>query len=234
MEKKKKGTSVLKALLIIFGFFFIAILILRACGVGGTQYHSDAAVNANIPVPIPDDSSGVVAVARMEEEASSVNPEPKEIKQTAKTFGLKADKFRKQYNAIMSKLKSSYRMPALLLEEGAVNDTFKAALTPYNGMFGSVDKDTKNIKSVTVTLDKEGMTADTLVATTIIAASIDKGLGDTGKDKEFIIEMFEDAMKQFGQNPNEHIEVERKQNGRMYICTINQTVGVWFSIRPVD
>lgn len=77
-------------------------------------------------------------------------PIPESAPTAALTMGVTPEEFRKSYNDVIGQIDRSWRVPEFDVTQGSVNDTFTAKLGGAASIVGTIDKPSKQLKSVMV------------------------------------------------------------------------------------
>ncbi len=177
------------------------------------------------PGPTPIQASNPVDNSEPKMSESSIQELDQE-----KIFNITPEQFRQKYNNVMAELEIEERIPKLNIKKGKVNDVFSVLLSKNHGINGTIDKKTGKLKYIVVVCTFTDDPSNEVMVAALIAASADKVLGGP-KEKQFIIEMFTEALKKFNET-KQPVEIIQTVGSNEYMVTLNQATGLWLIISP--
>lgn len=119
----------------VYGFGFIALFMAFIAAI--PKPTSVAIDTAELTAPTVASIQPAVAPA-----ASPAPPE--------KTLGFSAEDFRKNFNGIVAAIDSDFKLAEFDIEPGTVNNTFKRTMGKNIGIFGTVGKQSGNLKELMI------------------------------------------------------------------------------------
>jgi hypothetical protein len=201
----------------VYGFGFIALFMAFIAAI--PKPTSVAIDTAELTAPTVASIQPAVAPA-----ASPAPPE--------KTLGFSAEDFRKNFNGIVAAIDSDFKLAEFDIEPGTVNNTFKRTMGKNIGIFGTVGKQSGNLKELMIivggTDSNEAM--DVLKPVVVILAAAQAANPNIPKEQigNTIPSMVNTAME----NIKTGKSVEKTLGGVDYLASASEITGLMFSISP--
>lgn len=162
--------------------------------------------------------------AKKEEEERKLLEQQKQDK--VESIGMKPEQFKNNFNKISNEVQTGFNINQLVIDEGAVQNTFKYQINDNVGIIGSVNKRTGLVREITMVAQGDGTEQsgiDMLLAMgTLIRAS---DLKMTPEESGNILN------KLIGEDFNiNDYEASTVRNGIEYSIMTSSELGIWFII----